>query len=291
MPSRTLIEKAQSALHLRLLALQRRIVARRTGAMIVIGGNDRLGGSELANQLTEWFDSRTVRICSPDTALAEIETKPFLWPYWQQAPAQGHLTIVVGDWTTRTALAATSKTLSGESLRQRLKALRSLEETLAANGTTLAKIWIETPEKSLRKRLRNAEDSDAEGWVVSSKDLLLTKGDGHKIARSIRPQASGKGMSWKVINGSDSKHRDLLAGRSILQQLSVGLRRKPAKVRKPSNRTRGLLESPTTQPVLQKKDYSQQISKLQNRLGRLTRIAAKRGLATVIALEGVDAAG
>ncbi len=291
MTSRTLIEKAQSALHLRLLALQRRIVARRASAMIVIGGNDRLGGSELANQLTEWFDSRTVRICSPDTALAEIETKPFLWPYWQQAPAQGHLTIVVGDWTTRTALAATNKTLAGDGLRARLKALRSLEETIAANGTTLAKIWIETPEKSLRKRLRNAEDTDAESWVVNSKDLLLTKSAGHKLARSIRPLASGKGMSWKVINGSDGKHRDLLAGRSILQQLSVGLRRKPAKVRKPSNRTRGLLESPTAQPVLEKKEYSQQIAKLQNRLGRLTRIAAKRGLATVIALEGVDAAG
>ena len=291
MTSRTLIEKAQSALHLRLLALQRRMVARRAGALIVIGGNDRLGGSELANQLTEWFDSRTVRICSPDTALAEIEAKPFLWPYWQQAPAQGHLTIVVGDWTTHTALAATAKTLSGESLRQRLKALRSLEETLAANGTTLAKIWIETPEKSLKKRLRNAEDTDAEGWVVTSKDLALTKSDGHKIARSIRPLASGKGMSWKVINGSDGKHRDLLAGRSILQQLALGLRRKPAKVRKPSNRTRGLLESPTAQPILEKKEYNQQIAKLQNRLGRLTRVAAKRGLATVIALEGVDAAG
>ena len=87
MVSRSALDRARSALHLRLLAAQRRLVSTGRGAVILLGGNDRLGASALANQLTEWFDSRRVRICAPDGAAAELRGRPFLWPYWQMMPA------------------------------------------------------------------------------------------------------------------------------------------------------------------------------------------------------------
>lgn len=291
MTQRTAIERARSALHLRLLALQRRAIEKRHGVMILIGGNDRLGASELANQLHEWFDARFVRLCAPDVQSPEITRKPFLWPYWNQVPAQGHSLIVVGDWVTRTALAATQGELAGESLRKRIKGIKNFEETLADNQIILCKIWIDTPEKSLRKRLREAKKTDASDWVVNPDDEVLTKSKAHEAAKQIRSSSSGKGMPWKVINGSDAKHRDLLAGRSIVTQISVGLRRRQTKIRKSNGRPHGLLESAASTDPLNKKDYSQQMAKLQNRFGRLSRLAAKKGLSTIIALEGVDAAG
>ena len=290
MPTRSALERARSALHLRLLAAQRRLVTKQQSAVIVIGGNDRLAASELANQLTEWFDSRTVRICAPD---AHAPAKhPFLWPYWQDMPAKGRLTIVVGDWLTRTAIQAANDELTGDALRVRLKSLRTFEELLAADGTSVVKIWIESPEKLLRKRLREAEDTDAEGWVVTPDDLLLTKKSAHTLARSLRTQGSGKNLPWKVIQGGETKHRDLHAGLAIAAQLGQVSRRRPAvAAKKPSGRPRGLLESATAHPTLDKKGYNQQMAKLQTRLGRLTRIAAQKGLSTVVVLEGPDAAG
>jgi hypothetical protein len=68
-------------------------------------------------------------------------------------------------------------------------------------------------------------------------------------------------------------------------------RRAAVKHKKPSGRPRGLLESVAAHPTLDRKDYSTQIAKLQARLGRLTRLAAAKGLSTVVALEGPDAAG
>ena len=290
MPTRSALERARSALHLRLLAAQRRLVTKQQSAVIVIGGNDRLAASELANQLTEWFDSRTVRICAPD---AHAPAKhPFLWPYWQDMPAKGRLTIVVGDWLTRTAIQAANDELTGDALRVRLKSLRTFEELLAADGTSVVKIWIESPEKLLRKRLREAEDTDAEGWVVTPDDLLLTKKSAHTLARSLRTQGSGKNLPWKVIQGGETKHRDLHAGLAIAAQMAQVSRRRPAvAAKKPSGRPRGLLESATAHPTLDKKGYNQQMAKLQTRLGRLTRIAAQKGLSTVVVLEGPDAAG
>ncbi|NBX35443.1 hypothetical protein EBR16_08830, partial [bacterium] len=129
-PTRSALERARSALHLRLLAAQRRLVTKGQSAVIVLGGNDRLAASELANQLTEWFDSRTVRICAPE-AHAHPH-RPFLWPYWQDMPAKGRITIVVGDWLTRTAVEAVADGLAGDALRLRLRSLRSFEELLAA---------------------------------------------------------------------------------------------------------------------------------------------------------------
>ena len=290
MATRSALERSRSALHLRLLAAQRRLVTKQQSAVIVIGGNDRLAASELANQLTEWFDSRTVRICAP-TAHSHPK-HPFLWPYWQDMPAKGRLTIVVGDWLTRTALQAANDELSGDALRVRLKSLRTFEELLAADGTSVVKIWIDSPEKLLRKRLREAEDTDAEGWVVTPDDLLLTKKSAHTLARSLRVQSSGKNLPWKVIQGGETKHRDLHAGLAIAAQMGQVSRRRPAvAAKKPSGRPRGLLESATTHPTLDKKGYSQQMAKLQVRLGRLSRLAAQKGMSTVVVLEGPDAAG
>ena len=252
-PTRSALERARSALHLRLLAAQRRLVAQGRSAVIVLGGNDRLAASELANQLTEWFDSRTVRICAP-TAHAHPK-HPFLWPYWQEMPAKGRLTIVVGDWLTRTAIAAAREELDGDALRTRLKSLRSFEELLAADGTSVVKVWVETPEKSLRKRQREAEDTDAEGWVVTADDLLLTKKPSLELARSLRAQGSGKNLPWKVvIGGAETKLRDLHAGLAIATQLNQASRRRPAvAAKKPGGRPRGLLESALAHPTLDKK--------------------------------------
>jgi polyphosphate:AMP phosphotransferase len=291
MATRSVLERSRSALHLRLLAAQRRLAEKQQGAIIVIGGNDRLAASELANQLTEWFDARTVRVCAPDTASSA--GRPFLWPYWQDVPAKGRVTIVVGDWLTRTTLEVARDKLSGEPLRTRLKSLRTFEEMLAADGTSVVKVWLETPEKSLRRRLREAEDTDAEGWVVSADDLLLAKKSSLTLARELRSQGSGKNLPWKVvIGGAETKLRDLHAGLAIADQLNQASRRRAAaKVKKPGSRPRGLLESAAPHPTLDKKAYSQQMAKLQVRLGRLTRLAHKQGLSTVVVLEGPDAAG
>ena len=291
MPLRSALERARSALHLRLLAAQRRLAAKGQAAVIVLGGNDRLATSELANQLTEWFDARTVRICAPTDA--DRPGRPFLWPYWQDMPAKGRLTIVVGDWLTRTTLAATQDELAGERLRARLKSLRTFEELLAADGTSVVKVWLETPEKTLRRRLREAEDTDAEGWVVTAEDLLLTKKSSLHLARSLRAQGSGKNLPWKVvIGGAETKQRDLHAGLAIADQLNQAARRRPAvPAKKPGGRPRGLLESATAHPTLDKKGYSQQLAKLQARLGRLTRLAAQKGVGSVVVFEGPDAAG
>jgi polyphosphate:AMP phosphotransferase len=291
MATRSVLERSRSALHLRLLAAQRRLAEKQYGAIIVIGGNDRLAASELANQLTEWFDARTVRVCAPDTASSA--GRPFLWPYWQDVPAKGRVTIVVGDWLTRTTLDAARDKLSGEPLRARLKSLRTFEEMLAADGTSVVKVWLETPEKSLRRRLREAEDTDAEGWVVVPDDLLLAKKSSLTLARELRSQGSGKNLPWKVvIGGAETKLRDLHAGLAIADQLNQASRRRAAaKVKKPGSRPRGLLESAAPHPTLDKKAYGQQMAKLQARLGRLTRLAHKQGLSTVVVLEGPDAAG
>ena len=291
MAPRSVLERSRSALHLRLLAAQRRLVTKQHGAVIVLGGNDRLAASELANQLTEWFDARTVRVCAPDAASAT--GRPFLWPYWQDVPAKGRITIVVGDWLTRTAVEAAHDELSGERLRARLKSLRTFEEMLAADGTSVVKVWLETPEKTLRRRLREAEDTDAEGWAVTDDDLLLAKKSSLTLARDLRAQGSGKNLPWKVvIGGAETKLRDLHAGQAIASQLNQASRRRAAaKAKKPGSRPRGLLESAAPHPTLDKKGYGQQMAKLQVRLGRLTRRAHEQGVSTVVVLEGPDAAG
>ena len=134
---------------------------------------------------------------------------------------------------------------------------------------------------------------DAEGWMVTEEDLLLAKHSNLTLCRALRSQGSGKNLPWKVVmGGTETKHRDLSAGLVIAAQMGQVSRRRPAvPAKKPSGRPRGLLESATAHPTLDKKGYSQQMVKLQTRLGRLSRLAAAKGLSTMVVLEGPDAAG
>lgn len=284
------MERAFSALHLRLLAAQRRLVSQGRPAVVLVGGNDRLSASAFANRLQEWFDARTVEFCAPIEDDPCHAGRPFLWPYWVRMPARGRVLVVVGDWVTRTALQAARGDLSREPLRARLRSIRQFEEMLLADGVALAKVWIGTPRKSLRRRLRDAEDTDTEGWVVTEDDLLLADGKGAAAAADCRRSASPAGYGWHKVPGAESKRRDLLAGRSVVDQLS----RRPAKpsgALRPSRlRPRGLLEH-VVHREMERDEYGPAMRKWQARLGRLTRQAAKRGVPAVIVLEGPDAAG
>lgn len=289
-PRRDAMDKAFSALHLRLLGVQRRLVAQGRPAVILVGGNDRLSASAFANRLQEWFDARTIEFCAPFDGDPCHGNRPFLWPYWHRMPAKGRVLVVVGDWVTRTANHAARGEIARNELRTRLRALRQFEETLLADGVALAKLWINTPRKSLRRRLRDAEDTESEGWVVTADDLLLADGKGASVAAECRRLASPSGHVWHKIPGAEPKRRDLLAGRSVVDQLS----RKPSRSRealRPSRlRPRGLLDH-VVHREMDREAYGPTMRKWQARIGRLTRLAAKRGVPAVIVLEGPDAAG
>lgn len=289
-PGATAKERAASALHLRLLRLQRRLAAEGRGGVILIGGNDRLAASGLANRLQEWFDARHVEVCAPVPGDPCHGGRPFLWPYWTKMPAKGRITVVVGDWVTRTALEAARGELAKEALRERLRTLRQFEETLLADGVALAKVWIATPRKSLRRRLKEDLDTEAEGWTVTKEDLLLADGAPARLAESCRRLASPAGHGWRLATGTEAKARDLAGGRIVAEQLARARARLPKPRQSSRLRPRGLLDAAVHQE-LPKEEYSRLIRKWQVRLGHLTRQAARRGVPTVVVLEGPDAAG
>lgn len=288
--SRSAIDRASSALHLRLLRLQSGLARRGRGAVILLGGNDRLAASALANRLQGWFDARTVEVCAPSADDPASEGRPFLWPYWLRMPAKGRVTVVVGDWATRTAVEAAEGRLGREALLERLRALRQFEELLLDSGVALAKVWFATPRKSLRRRLEDADDTEAEGWVVADEDLLLSDRKAAASVNLIRRLASAKGHAWAKVSGAEPKTRELVAGRALAQQLSRAPRR-PSPPPKPSRlRPRGLLEA-AVHPQVGKDEYAAQVRKWQLRIARLSREAARRGVPSVLVFEGPDAAG
>lgn len=287
---RSALDRASSALHLRLLRVQSRLARQGRGAVILVGGNDRLAASALANRLQGWFDARLVEVCAPSPRDPALAGRPFLWPYWVAMPAKGRVTVVVGDWATRTALEAAEGTLGRDALAERLRGLRQFEETLLSSGLALAKVWFATPRKSLRRRAEEAEDTEAEGWAVTPDDLLLADRKASAACGAIRRLSAAKGHGWAKVSGAEAKTRDLQAGRLIAQQLARPPARLAAPPRPSRLRPRGLLEA-AVHPALGKDEYGSQVRKWQLRVARLTRQAARRGVSSVLVFEGPDAAG
>ena len=77
---RSPVERASSALHLRRVRGQSALARQGRGAVILLGGNDRLAASALANRLQGWFDARMVEVCAPPPGDPGLEARPFLQP-------------------------------------------------------------------------------------------------------------------------------------------------------------------------------------------------------------------
>jgi polyphosphate kinase 2 (PPK2 family) len=135
---------------------------------------------------------------------------------------------------------------------------------------------------------------DQRDWAA-----LDTLGPVLPIAERILRETSGPGAPWTIVESTDARYRDLTVAKTILAALSARLDEKS------EHRGQALAESvfgdfdaqanvlsgvDLTQ-TLSKKEYRAQLAKEQAKLKRLSIEARERGVSTVLAFEGWDAAG
>jgi polyphosphate kinase 2 (PPK2 family) len=119
------------------------------------------------------------------------------------------------------------------------------------------------------------------------------------IAERILRETSGPGAPWTIVESTDSRYRDLTVARTILAALTTRLAEKS---RPPGlsvaesvfgdiDAASDVLSGVDLSRTLDKDSYREKLAKQQARLHRLAIEARERGVGTVLAFEGWDAAG
>jgi polyphosphate kinase 2 (PPK2 family) len=119
------------------------------------------------------------------------------------------------------------------------------------------------------------------------------------IAERILRETSGPGAPWTIVESTDSRYRNLTVAQTILNAISTRLaeaqlHRGPVladSVFGDFDSAANVLSGVDLNQTLSKEEYREQLAKEQAKLKKLSMEARRRGISSVLAFEGWDAAG
>lgn len=292
-------EAALPALREELIELQYELRKRGFAVLVHLVGTDIHGCEELYDRLNEWLDARYIRGEAFDMASEEERERPLFWRYWRALPPHGLLGIHYGAWSLGALAAVLRGTLDAKQFEARIGHIRRFEQTLVADGMLLIKLWLHVPKKVFKKRLEKASKDpvlagfvDKQDWnLLENYDELIPHAEEY-VRRTDTPEAK-----WTLVESSDEQYRNLTAVRALRDAIRERLDGDSVPAANPAElpaidpqAARSLADVDLT-ASLDKREYKDRLVELQSRIHELSSLAAAKGVSTVMAFEGVDAAG
>ena len=268
--------------------------------IVLIAGDDRLGANAVVNRINEWMDARYIRThVYGDPSPADLERPPF-WRLWHAIPPHGRTALWAGG-IFRQVSALLRGELDPTEYETWLRHLEALQADLLNDGALLVKLFLHTPEKEQLARLKRAKRGDEdEGWRVNPRDwdTVESLSEARPVVERLLRRMSAPGAPWTVVEATDERYRDVTVARTILDALTArlanghpdGMEVSP-KLFAPAADQITVLSKVDLSVALERDDYRKRLDKLQARLHRLSLKARRRGVGTVLAFEGWDAAG
>ncbi len=281
-----------------LLKAQHALALTRFRLLVLVGGVEGGGKTELARTLVDWMDARGLQVEAYGDSSDEEAERPEYWRYWRTLPASGRGAILVGTWYTRPIVARALKETGQGACDAALDRAIAFETMLTREGTVLVKLWLHLSRKEQKKRFKELEADPVTAWRVSKRDWEYARRYDRfrKVCARAIARTSTADAPWTVIEATDRRYRDLTAGETLLAALNDALARAkkpvPAPVpdRPKAPRVSVLTRLDLTR-ALDKRDYEKKLAKQEARVALLTRDLRRKRRALICGFEGVDAAG
>jgi len=111
-------------LRMALLEAQAELRERGIAGLVLLGGDDRWGCSEVLDRLHEWLDPARMDTVVRLPVTDRERERPFPWRSWRDLPARGRIGVVHGGWPHRLVLEHLHETIDDVDFERRLAAIR-----------------------------------------------------------------------------------------------------------------------------------------------------------------------
>lgn len=269
--------------------------------LLIFSGLETAGKGETLARLNEWMDPRWLLNRAYGQPSDEERERPEFWRYWRDLPPRGRIGLFLGGWYHAPLHDYSLGRINATLLDRQLRRIERLETMLAADGALILKFWLHLDRDRQLERLRQLTEDPLQRWRVGIPDWQqwhyhpeFTAAGARILRASHKPHAP-----WHVIEGWDANYRNLAIGALIRDAIRDRLLhpqapdpattvRAPAAGKLPKDSPLCHIASPQ---ALGKVRYRRQLREQQALLSRWHRVAAERGLSTVLVFEGPDAAG
>jgi polyphosphate:AMP phosphotransferase len=286
-------------LRVELLNLQFDLKEQDFSVVILLAGDDRPGAIAAARRLHEWIDSRHIETnIMFEGGSAEEEQRPVLWRYWSRLPRDGRISLFLGAWPTLLVTTALAEDWDSQRIETIIEHMARFERELTRDGTLVLKFWFHLPRDEHEARLADAAQHPERYWQFEQRDWEILKNykPGLAIVEQVLRGTNTPEAPWFIVESTDQQFRDLTLGRTLAAALKSRLETTGSASESPAHvlETPGglnLLSQIDLSAVADSQEYSERLIALQSRLNELSRAANFAKIASVVAFEGVDAAG
>jgi len=248
--------------------------------IILVGGVDGAGRSEIVNLLNEWMDPRFIHTHGMGAASEEERERPRMWRFWRV------LRRVYGE--------STQADLDSE-----LEEATHFEKMLTDEGALVLKFWMHLSKPKQKIRLKALEKDPKTRWRVTDRDWTHYKmyKKFMTVAERIIRETSTANAPWFIVEGEDEYYRNLTVTKTILQAIRDRLDNptKRSEIRAapliPPIDNLHILKSLDLTQALAKKKYKVELEKYQGKLNLLIRHPKMQDHSVIAMFEGNDAAG
>ncbi len=264
--------------------------------IVVVAGDDRLAANDVVNRLNEWMDARYMPTYVFGPLSPAEREHPEFRRLWMAMPPKGRVALWAGG-LLRTVSAFIDGEITEDDLETWTRHLEALQAGVLADDAVGVKLFLHTPRKVQRRRLKEARRDPALGWRVDERDWRTVEQAprARPLMEEMMRRTTAPASPWTVIDAGDARSRDVAAARAILDAITRRLEAGPPRVPAPrpaaAPRGRGALARVDLGRTIGRGAYRRRRDELQGRLNRLSVQAREAGVSTVLAFEGWDAAG
>ena len=276
--------------------LQRIVQRLKIPVLILVDGWESSGKGEIINDLTRELDPRYVKVELFDERSDLDNRHASVWRFWQKIPNDEEITVFDQSFYSQVF---NRDERSTELLKQRTEELLFLEHMLLDDGTIVIKFFIHLSNETQAKNIDALESSEYRKFLLSDKDYHQNKHyeDYLKWFDKVLTKTNFPKSPWKIIDGENRK----LAAKTVLgitiEELTKGIERVTLQRERAEFSNRHYhqedrqLDKIDLSKAISDKKYTDQLEKLQKEAAQLVYECYTKGIAILLAFEGVDAAG
>lgn len=213
------------ALQTRLRLLSLEMFRAKIPAIILYQGWDAAGKGGNIKRLTERLDPRNYDVISISKPNDEENAHHYLWRFWRQLPADGHIALFDRSWYGRVLVERIEGFCTEEEWRRAYQEINEFEADLAAHGMVLVKFYLHIDREEQARRFRQREQVAHKRWKIGPEDWRnREKWDHYEVAvvEMIQRTSTPHGP-WTLVAANDKRFARLATLRTVIARFEAAL--------------------------------------------------------------------
>lgn len=287
---------SKSDLKTRLARLSRICENLEIPVLVMIDGFESSGKGYVINDLTEELNPK---YC--DVEVFEKDEKydkkyPFTKRFFESIPKKGHIKVFDRSFYYKLF---DDINVNDKDLENRIQSLKKVEKMLYDDQTIIIKLFLNVSEDEQKKRIKELENSKQKSFYLTQSDKDQNKNykEYQKHFENILEKTNFDFSPWTIIDSNNLKKASKGALYQMLEELTIGLERVSTQRIDSKNEERSysnpikVIENLDLNKSISDKEYDEKKDKLEKEIKDILFQFYERGISTVLAFEGVDAAG